>query len=355
MPLISKKQKIIVVCMCIALSTILSSGCYYIKQGSSLLSNQMRAKKIKNWGTDSTLSEKERALFNAIDSIRAYAFDILGLKKNANYTRYVRIDHTYLVAVLSVADSASLTPYTWCYPFLGCFPLRGYHDSVDAQKAGKRFADKGYEINIDKVNAFSTLGIFSDPVYSFMKEYPVFSLARLIFHEQTHATAFFKNVQFSEELATFIGNEGALEYIKVRYGDESVEYCNALDYLEDNKTWIRMLRNLYNKLDSLYHTDISREEKILEKKKNIAALKHTIKTCYDSLFITDLYRDVVDLSLNNAFLAVRMTYSLDLELFAELRRTKGSLRDVVTYAKELKKRKGDPKKLLIADLKKDQQ
>jgi len=329
-----------------------STGCYYYKQGTTLLTHQLSARPISRYKNDSSSTEKERALFTQIEQIRSFAFDSLGLARNTNYTRYVSLDSSYLVAVLSVADSASLEPIKWCYPFFGCFPLRAYHEIADARKVGERFTRKGYEINIDKVDGFSTLGIFSDPIYSFMVDYPVFSLARFIFHEQMHATAYFKNVRFSEEVATFMGNEAALEFVKVQYGADSPEYCDALEFIGDQKTWVALLRQLYADLATVYRSNMSRHDKISARTTIVSAFKDRLNNNYDSLFTTNWYRGAEKLSLNNAYLAVRMTYTLDLELFAELRKSRGSLREVVAFVKELRKKKGDPKELLIDELEK---
>ncbi len=119
------------------------NGCYLIKQGVNLFSYQMQSRPIQRLMRDTALSSKNRFFFNEIERIRAYASDSIGLIRNKNYTRFVTIDRNYLVAVLSAADSASFIPKKWCYPFFGCFPLRGYYDIRDAKRAGERLAGKG--------------------------------------------------------------------------------------------------------------------------------------------------------------------------------------------------------------------
>lgn len=322
-------------------------GCYYIAQVDNLLSDQIRAKPIDRLAANPALSGKERRFFNEIRRIRAYAIDSIGLNTNRNYTRYVTVDSEYLVAVVSAADSASFSVKKWCYPILGCFPLRAYYDIHDAEKAAAGFRRKGYETNIDKVDGFSTLGIFSDPLYSFMADYSVFGLAQFLFHEQTHATVFLNNVQFSEELATFVAREGALAYLESYYGATSPEYTNAQRFLADQKAYLRLLRRLYADLQAVYASPMSRQDKITRKTAVVDSFKCMLYERYDSLFTTHWYRGVEKNSFNNAFLAVRMTYNLDLELFGQLHKQKnGSLREVVAYAKQLGKRRGDPKKLL---------
>ncbi|MBN1760400.1 MAG: aminopeptidase [Chitinispirillaceae bacterium] len=322
-------------------------SCYGIKQATFFLKDQARSKPIERLLQDSTLTDSTRRFFTEVERICRFAVDSVGLKNNRNYTRYVPTDSSYLLVMLSAADSISFTTKKWCYLFLGCFPLRSYYDLRDAKRVGRRLARKGYEINIDQVDAFSTLGIFTDPVYSFMQEYPVFSLASLILHEQTHATVYFKNVQFSEELANFIGREGALRYLEAYYGSESQQYLRARRLITDRDVYLKLLRELYTRLGKLYERDISRVEKLKKKEVVLTDFKRLLVDRYDSLFTTELYRGVEKYSFNNAFLAVRMTYNLDLALFERYcSQQGGDLRKVVHFAVGLKKRKGDPKKYL---------
>jgi|GEM_PF-816887 len=333
------------------------SGCYLAKQGRYLIKHQTGAVRIDRLMADTALSEDRREFLREVESIRRYAFDSLGLVRNSNYSRLVSVDSSYLLAMLSAADSASFTVKKWCYPFFGCFPLRSYFDINDALRAARRLAAKGYEINIDKVSGYSTLGIFSDPVYSFMSDYPVYSLANYIFHEQTHATVYFRDVQFSEELATFIGREGALRYLMMRFGADSPEYVEALRLINDEKRYLALLRGLVCELERVYDQPISRSEKIRIKKETVQGFKRRLVNDYDSLFTTESFGGIGKCSFNNAFLAVRRTYNQDLELFSCLSDCYGGdLRRVVEYAVSLKRRKGggDLKELLRKEIKEHQ-
>ncbi|MBN1575117.1 MAG: aminopeptidase [Chitinispirillaceae bacterium] len=335
-----------------ALATpILFNGCYLIKQGARLVSHQAGAQRITHLMRDTTLSDKQRRFLREIERIRMFASDSIGLVRNDNYTRLVKIDSSYLLAMLSAADSASFSVKKWCYPFFGCFPLRSYFDMRDARRAGARLARKGYEINIEKSGGYSTLGIFSDPVYSFMADYPVYSLANYILHEQTHATVYLKDVQFSEELATFIGREGGLNYLRTYYGPQSPEYRRAQELIVDQKVYQEFIRGLIAELDGVYKRPIERAEKIRLKNAIVKSFRRRLARNYDTLFTTEWFRGVEKLSYNNAFLAIRITYTLDLELFSRLLEKKnGDLREVVRFAVSLKKRKDNPKVLLKKEI-----
>jgi predicted aminopeptidase len=334
--------------MVISAVIMLFSGCYLLKQGTYLLKYQCASRPVIKVLTDSSVTSDERDFFYEIDRIRAFAVDSIGLKRTKNYTRYVVTDSSYLLAMLSAADSASFKTKKWCYPFFGCFPLRSYYCIEDAKKVADRMAAEGYETDIQKVDGFSTLGIFSDPLFSFMKDYSAFALTNFIFHELTHATVYFgKDVQFSEELAVFVALEGSLWYLRVYYGEESEEYRKAIALNHDHAVYLSLLRNLYKGLDTLYSSELSRDVKIARKKSIVSDFKDHLKNDYDSIFASQRFRGIEKLSFNNAFLAVRMTYTLDLDIFIKLYEQKEkNLKQMLQFVVSMKKRKGLPKAIL---------
>lgn len=73
------------------------------------------------------------------------------------------------------------------------------------------------------VPAYSTLGWFDDPVLNTFVNYPDYEIARLIFHEFAHQTAFAKNdTEFNESFAVTVEIEGARRWIAA-HGDEKMK------------------------------------------------------------------------------------------------------------------------------------
>ena len=88
-----------------------------------------------------------------------------------------------------------------------------------AESLKAELESEGYEVRIRPVGAWSTLGFFNDPILSNMLERSPGALAELIIHEMTHATLYVKDgVDFNENLATFVGEQGALEFLEAQYG-----------------------------------------------------------------------------------------------------------------------------------------
>ncbi|MBN1128459.1 MAG: aminopeptidase [Chitinispirillaceae bacterium] len=323
--------------------------CYLAKQGFYTAKYTFSARSIEKTLQKEMVDDSLKALFEKVRSIKKYSVEKIGLVENKNYTRYISIEKKYLIDLLAASPPDSFSLHTWWFPFFGRAPYLGYFKTGDAIREAKKFKKKGLEVIILPVDAFSTLGIVSDPVYTFMKKLSLFQLSSLIFHEQTHATVFLKNqMNFNEECATFVGETGALSFIRDRFGDTSAAYRNALLEKEDGDTWDRVLRELHGSLDSVYSGKSSREEKLRRKKQIIDSFKQSMSENSHDLFKTDLYKRVPNIPINNAYLAVRMTYCKDLSLMYGLYGNKeNNLHATIEELKKLKKlNPKDPKEYL---------
>ncbi|MDG5814455.1 aminopeptidase [Chitinispirillales bacterium ANBcel5] len=330
----------------------LNSSCYLAKQGAYLLRYQWRAESIDRMLQDDEITDELREFLELVLQIRSFAMDTIGLKKNNNYLKYVEVERGYMVDVVMAARDDSFEMHNWWFPFFGNFPYKGFFVRTDAERQAAKLQRRGYDVHIGQARAFSTLGFFSDPVYSFFKEYSVFDLANLIIHEQMHATIYLKNqVQFNEEIATFLGNEGGLKFVKQMFGKDSDQYKSAVLALEDYDVYIDRIHSLYNELSTLYQSDLSREEKLDGKERVIEVFKENLAQNYDSLFETDNYRGLYRATINNAFIAARMTYTLDLSLMYELyEQNDHDLALTVEQLKKLRRYRGDPKEFIRREL-----
>jgi len=315
---------------------LLCSGCYLAKQGTALLGCQSRAVRIEKMLKKDDITPETRDFLLRVMDIRAFAMDSLGLKRNKNYLKYVKVDRDYMVDVVVASKDDAFENYKWWFPIVGSVPYKGFFDKKDAEKEARKIEKKGgYDTHIGMADAFSTLGFLSDPIYSFMSKYSVYDLASLIIHEQTHATVFIKSqVQLNEEIATFVGDEGGLLYVKSRFGEDSEQYRAAVLSKEDYTTYINLMLELYNNLQTLYKSDSGREHKLAEKERIFADFRDKMSNSYDSLFRTQRYIGLKQAKLNNAVIASRMTYNLDMSLYRELYEKQG--RDLSAVIKEFK-------------------
>jgi len=324
------------------------SGCYVIRQGMYLLSYQSKAQPIDSLLSDNSLPLREKDFLLTVQDIRNFAVEIIGLEKNKNYSKYIRTPKDHLVDVVSACKADEFSAYKWKFPIFGEFPYKGYYKRKDAEKLSRRMEKKGYDVYIREVDAFSTLGFFADPVYSFMTDYSLYFLANLIIHEQTHASLFLKNqVRFNEELAMFMGMEGALLYISRRNGNSSEVREKIEAYLKDQKTYFSLVEKLRRELEIVYGSDKNRTEILKEKERLIQEFKSDIRKNYSSYFDTALFESVPDQEINNAYILSINRYTGDLSLFYELYGClNNNLPDTFQAVLGVKDYKGDPKEYI---------
>ena len=321
-------------------AAILFSGCYTMKQGTTMLGYLGRAIPLEELTTKDSASEEDHRFVQRVEDIRRFAIEYLGLKASKNYTRYVELDRDYLAAVVSASAKDSFTPYEWWFPVVGKVPYKGFFNVDDARKERTKLEKKDLDLWIRGVDAFSTLGWFRDPLYSYMEKYSDQSLAELIIHELLHATVYLNNQsQFDEELAEFVGTEGARLYIEKTPGLKT----DDPDTATDSAAYLTFIRGLIAELDEVYKSDIPREEKLKRKEEIIGNAKARFDGNYDTLFKTENYRGFGKLPVNNAYLGLYRLYYEEDHYFKDLyEKSGGDLPKFIAAAKTLKG-KGDPK------------
>ena len=349
---------VFIVVVLLLASGALFSGCYAVRQGTIMLGYLNRAVPLESLPVDDTRvggaetseAEKNRRFVERVQDIRRFASDELGLKMSKNYTRYVQLDRDYLAAVVSASAADSFARHEWKFPIVGRMPYKGFFNIEDARKEGAKLEKKGLDVWIRRVDAFSTLGWFSDPLYSYMRNYSPDRLAELIIHESMHATVFIKGqAQFNEELAEFVGDEGARLYMETRFGLDSKEYLATIDPGEDNKRYVDFIRELIAELQVLYESGKNREEKIREKEGIIKAAQERFDAEYENIFSNENYRGFSTLPVNNAYLELfRLYYSQDAWIAGLYERSGKDLPAFIAAAKSMSKKGPGREKLAEA-------
>jgi predicted aminopeptidase len=262
----------------------------------------------------------------------------LGLRESKNYTRYVEIERDYLAAVVSACAKDSFTRHEWWFPVVGKVPYKGFFDPRDARKEREKLEKQDLDVWVRGVDAFSTLGWFRDPLYSYMRNYPPHRLANLLIHELLHATVFLKGqVQFNEALAEFVGTEGARLYIEKTYGEDSEEYRMIEVSGRDNAAFVGFIRELIADLETLYESGTDREEKLRRREEIIRDAQARFEAGYDDMFQNDNYRGFGKLKINNAYLELYRLYYEEDSFFTDLYERSGrDLPRFIAAAKTLK-------------------
>ena len=282
-----------------------------------------------------------KAKLKIVKEVKKYAIEDLGLKGEKNYTTYYDQEGRELMWVVSACKPFELESYKWGFPVLGTFSYKGFFRYDMAERERDKLRDKGFDANIRTAGGWSTLGILKDPILSNMLNRDVGSLSDLIIHELTHGTIFIKDsLEFNENLASFIGNQGARLFLIEKYGEFSSELHLYDTKISDYKILTAYVLAGASRLDSLYksfNSDMSFEEK-LELKQNAIEefMSGAQELPFNSLRYIDYFKDFIP---DNTFFMSFLRYRGGQSTFESTLETlhQGKLAD---YIKDLKKHYG---------------
>jgi len=162
-------------------------------------------------------------------------------------------------------------------------------------------------------------------------------LANIILHEMVHATVYFKGeTDFNEQMATFLGNRGAIEFLTEKYGPGSKEVTEAIHIQKDNLLLSEWIDQACQRLSTYYAQELSRDEKLKGREEVFRFIKEDFREL-KVRFKTDSYKDFEKIDLNNAVLLAYRRYIHRLERFEALYENLGwDLGKVVGFLKEIR-------------------
>jgi predicted aminopeptidase len=308
---------------------------YILHQAGPFLRHHLRAESVERVLQHDDTGPETRAFLQRVQDIHSFAVSVLGLSDTRNYSTYYEAERDFLVAVVQAAPQFSVEPHMFSYPLFGDLPYKGFYDVEAAKAEAKQLEKQGLDVYVRKVDAFSSLGFFSDPLFSFMKDYHPDRLAELIIHEQTHATIFIKgHAKFNEQLATFVGRKGAAEYIARRYGRDSSEYARMMDRRHDAKLFRRDIAALAAELQALYSSCADRKTMRKKKRQLIDRFQRQFSEGYENRYATDVYAGLSDMELNNAYISLFRIYETQNSFFEDLYAWAGDIKSMLAYLQE---------------------
>jgi predicted aminopeptidase len=189
------------------------AGCESMRYYSHVASGQMHIvnqrqsirEMIAAPDTDPQLKRQLRQILE----IRNFAQKELSLPVGSHYLSYTEVDRPYVVWNVSAAPEFSLAPKTWYYPFIGHAAYRGFFSKDMALRFAEKLEKQGLDVYVGGVTAYSTLGWFSDTVFSTIIRRDENATAALIFHELAHQILYVPDdTTFNESFATTVEQEG---------------------------------------------------------------------------------------------------------------------------------------------------
>ncbi len=311
-------------------------GCSQLKGQLDVVWNTRPVAEVLN---DPLIPDSVRQKLKLIEQIKLFAVDSLGIHPSESYTTYYDQQKRPTLWVLTASEPYQIKAYEWYFPILGSVSYKGFFDKAKGDVELKKLASAGFDTDIGKVGAWSTLGWFKDPVLSSMLSRKDGSLSNLIIHELTHGTLYVPgNVDFNENLANFIGHKGALLFLSHHYGANSRQYLEYIHGTEDSRCFKDYMLQSARRLDSLYKTFNDQMPLIEKEKRKMDCIRDIVaKVSALPLHRTAAYVEIAKEALvnKNAYFISFKQYDAQQEMFeSELSQFHGNLRTYLNYLKE---------------------
>ncbi len=318
------------------------SGCatslYLAKLGLGQAKIVLHSRSVDSVLKDSAIDDSLKDKIELIMEAKTYGEEEIGLVETSNFLRFYQVEGPALLYVLSACPKDRLESYQWWFPITGRVTAKGFFSGEDAIRESEKLENKGLDVFIQGAQAYSTLGWFRDPIFSTTLRHDPATIVNVVIHELTHNTVFFKNhFDFNEQVAFFVGGQGAIDFIGTRFGVGSHLHQRAIGILEDGVLFGQFINGVHEKLRILYSQSVPREVKVQERESVFGDAKEEFETLKDR-FKTDFYLEFERVTLNNAAVLAFGRYVADIEQIREVyERLDRDLRRTVEFFKGIEK------------------
>ena len=304
---------------------------------------------LENEGVGQEAKEK----IHFIQEVKRYGEEKLGLTRTKSYSKYFKVEDSVL-HVITASEKDRLRYYYWNFPITGKVTYKSFFTEEGVLKEKRFLEEKGFDTFVQPAGAYSTLGWLRDPIFSSMLRWDKVTLANLILHEMTHSTIYFKGrTDLNEQIATFVGNQGAIDFLSEKFGKGSREVVEATHCQEDDLVFSLWIDQECQQLSNFYAGEISRDEKLRGREELFRRLKENFKETMAS-FKTDSYKNFEKMEMNNAVFLAYRRYIHRLGNFQTLYAYfGGDLRRTIEFLKEIQGSGEEPSSYLEQWMKKE--
>jgi predicted aminopeptidase len=295
----------------LAAAAALLSGCgtAYLMQAATGQWQVLRERvPIETLLSDPHTPASLRARLTEVRAAREFASRELKLPDNKSYRSYADIGRPYVVWNVIAAPEFSVNPKRWCFPVAGCVAYRGYFKQQRARDFAAGLAARGFDVSVDGVPAYSTLGKFADPVLSSMLRYGDDELAATIFHELAHQLLYVRgDSEFNEAFASTVEDAGLERWLAHQGATERMRRFREEQAHE--QAFVNLLAQARARLKKLYASGAAPGEMRTRKAEVLATLASDMRALERSEGVNyPLYEQWIAEGLNNARLASVATY-----------------------------------------------
>ena len=331
--------------------SIALTGCQTVRYYNQAISGQHRIlqsrQPISKIAADPNSSEILRQRLTFIMNARAFAEDELHLPVANNDLTYVDLKRPYVAWNVVATPEFSMVPKTWCYLFVGCAAYRGYFAKADAHQYAESLEIQGYDVHVDGVTAYSTLGWFDDPVLSTFIHRSKASSAALLFHELAHQVFYTSDdTTFNESFATFVEQEGLRRWQEA--SGNSAIYNEYLSNYHHQQQFVGLVLKYRHKLEWLYQTDLGSTQKRIKKASILDDLRHEFNHLKTKQIGLAAYDDWINRPLNNAKISGVAAYHDFVPAFGKILADKdGNLASFYETCRQLAKKSKDERHRIL--------
>jgi predicted aminopeptidase len=292
----------------LALAALPACGTLYIAQAAHGQMQVLHKRRpIKDVLADARTAPVLRERLTAVEQARNFASAQLGLPDNKSYRSYADLGRPYVVWNVVAAPEFSIAPAHWCFPIAGCVAYRGYFSEHKAEVFGSQLREKQFDVVVEGVPAYSTLGRFADPVLNTMLVYGDSELAAIVFHELAHQLIYVADdSEFNEAFAVTVEETGLERWLEsLGHREQLAEFQKERSReIEFNTLFAQRRAQLASLYASKLPVDVMRERK----RQQFIELANDMRDLERRQGVRSGYEDWIGGGLNNAYLASVATY-----------------------------------------------
>lgn len=224
------------------------------------------------------LDAETKQKLTKVTQARIFAIKHLKLSPEGGFVYYVSLDREELGWHVTASYPLEFKPYTWWFPIVGDVPYKGYFSLKKTKIEQEKLDRQGLDTRLRITAGYSTLGWFSDPIFSTQIKRDEDQIFALVFHEMAHGTIYFNgDALFNESYANFVEEKGTeLYYQKLNTENAKTILQERAERKEKNRLVIEEIKHTAKLLDAMYKSEITDAQKHKKKQELLQLFKDTV-------------------------------------------------------------------------------
>ena len=257
------------------------AGCFYLQAAQGQLDVLARRKPIPELLADPDTPIALADRLRLVQDAREFSIAELGMPDNGSYRSYADIERDYVLWSIFAAPELSLEPVNWCYPIVGCVSYRGYFRYETALREATALIERGFDVYVAGIPAYSTLGRFDDPVLNTMMQWDELQLVSTLFHELAHQVLYIPDdTGFNESFASAV-EEFSVERFLAARGAEA-EIAEHRQRLRLRQALSKLIANAQEDLGVYFTETLDDDEKRLLKEHRLERLLADARALFEA-------------------------------------------------------------------------